>query len=230
MLFRSKIGQHSSTTRKLVSGVPQGLVLGLMLFTIYVSPVGDLIISMGLKHHQYADDTQLYFAVRASHYKDDLNIIEKCTSSVQDWFLVNDLLLNPTKSEVIAVGTATQRRTIISAGTVTVAGAPLLFVDNIRSLGVQIDSNLSFDAQVKAVCRSCNHHIRALRQIRNNLSPSSVHVLTTVTRSFTTSQRRTFKSYTGYKTMCTVESTEIDVARINAGLIAMVTCRLPDTV
>ena len=42
---------------------------------------------MGLKHHQYADDTQLYFVVRESHYKDDLNIIEKCTSSVQDWFL-----------------------------------------------------------------------------------------------------------------------------------------------
>ena len=51
-----------------------------------------------------------------------------------------------------------------------VAGAPLSFVDNIRSLRVQIDSDLSFDAQVNAVCRSCNHHNRALRQIRNNLS------------------------------------------------------------
>ena len=149
--------------------MPQGSVLGPMLFTAYVSPVGDVITSMGLKHHQYADDTQLYFEVRASHHKDDSNVIEKCTSSVQDWFLVNDLLLNPTKSEVIAVGTAAQHRTT-SAGTVAVAGAPLSFVDNICSLGVQIDSNLSFDAQVNAVCRSCNHHIRALRQIRNNLS------------------------------------------------------------
>ena len=137
-----KIGQHSSTTRKLDLGVPQGSVLDPMLFTAYVSPVGDVITSMGLKHHQYTDDTQLYFAVRASHYKDDLNIIEKCTSSVQDWFLVNDLLLNPTKSEVIAVETATQRRTTISAGTVAIAGAPLSFVDNIRSLSVQINSDL----------------------------------------------------------------------------------------
>ena len=108
--------------------------------------------------------------MRASHYNDDLNIIEKCTSSVQDWFLVNDPLLISTKSEVTAVGTATQRRSTISAGTVTVAGATLLFVKNIRSLGEQIDSDLSFDAQVNAVCRSYNHHIRALRQIRNNLS------------------------------------------------------------
>ena len=57
-----------------------------------------------------------------------------------------------TKSEVIAVGTASQRRTTIIAGTVTVARAPLLFVNNIRSLGVQIDSDLSSDAQANAVC------------------------------------------------------------------------------
>ena len=79
-----KIGQHSSTTRRLDLGMPQGSVLGPIIFTAYFSSVGDVIISMGLKHHQYADDTQLYFAVRPSHYKDDLNIIEKCTSSVQD--------------------------------------------------------------------------------------------------------------------------------------------------
>ena len=89
-----KIGQHSPSTRKQDSGVPQESVLGPMLFTAYVSSVGDVITSMGLKQHQYADNTQLYFAVRASHYNDDLNIIEKCTSSIQDWFLVNDLLLN----------------------------------------------------------------------------------------------------------------------------------------
>ena len=98
-----KISQRSSTTRKLHSGVAQDSVLGPMLFPAYVFPVGNAITSMGLKHHQYADDTQLYFPVRASHYKDDLNIIDKCTSSVQDWFLVSDLLLNPTKLEVIAV-------------------------------------------------------------------------------------------------------------------------------
>ena len=56
-----KIGQHLSTTRKLNSGAPQRSVLGPLIFTSYVSPVGNVITSMGLKHHQYADDKQLYF-------------------------------------------------------------------------------------------------------------------------------------------------------------------------
>ena len=45
--------------------MPQESVLGPLLFAAYVSPVGDVITPMGLKHHQYADDTQLNFAVRA---------------------------------------------------------------------------------------------------------------------------------------------------------------------
>ena len=126
--------------------IPERQLFGPMLFTVYVFPVSDVITSMGVKHHQYADDTQLYFAARASHYKDDLNIIEKCASSVPDWFLVNDLLLNPTKSEVIAVGTATQSRTTISAGTVAVAGAPLSFVDNIRNRESHADGDGCFRA------------------------------------------------------------------------------------
>ena len=42
-------------------------------------------------------------------------------------------------------------------------------MDKNKSLGASIDADLSFDAQVNAVCRTCNYHIRALRHIRNNL-------------------------------------------------------------
>ena len=78
-----KIGQHSSTMRKL-NGRATGIGARSIALHSRCLPVGDVITSVDLKYHQYADDTQLYFAVRAMHYKDDLSIIEQCTSSVQD--------------------------------------------------------------------------------------------------------------------------------------------------
>ena len=99
------IGTQSSTTTHLDSGVPQRSVLGPLLFSAYISPVEEVIRSCGLDHHQYTDDTQLYFAVSTSYSAADIKVVETCTLAVQEWFLHYDLLLNPAKSEVVAVGT-----------------------------------------------------------------------------------------------------------------------------
>ena len=107
--------------------------------------------------------------MRSAHDLADLKQIEKCTLAVRDWFLDNDLQLNPSKSEPMSLGTVAQRRIVIGAGSVAVAGTTLQFVDSIWSLGVSVDADLSFDVHVNAACKSCNFHVRALRKIRNSL-------------------------------------------------------------
>jgi len=93
-----KLGQHKSTETKLEVDVPQGSVLGPLLFAVYCSPVADVITSHGVRHHQYADDTQLHLAMRADN---TASILTACTADVKLWFMQNGLQLNPDKSEAL---------------------------------------------------------------------------------------------------------------------------------
>ena len=76
---------------------------------------------------------------------------------MQQWFAINELLLNPDKSEVIFLGTSAQLKAANAVKTVIVAGSSLPLAVEVKSLGVIIDNRLSFDSHVTAVCRACNY-------------------------------------------------------------------------
>ena len=75
--------------------------------------------------HQYADDTQLFIAVRASTIQSDLSVIEVCSMIAQQWFAINELLLNPDKSEAVLFGTSAQLKSTAADDTIIVASSSL---------------------------------------------------------------------------------------------------------
>ena len=102
-----RVGSERSSTAACAFGVPQGSVLGPLLFSLYVAPIATVIAGFGICHSQYADDTQLYISLKDPNA---LPLLSVCFETVHNWFSLNGLSLNPTKSEAIVIGTGARLR------------------------------------------------------------------------------------------------------------------------
>jgi len=96
-----KLCNHRSTPTPVTTGVPQGSVLGLLLFTIYTSPIAAIASAHSVLQQQYADDTQLYIALSLNDSSTSTPNLESCLSDLYYWCCVNGLALNPDKTDCI---------------------------------------------------------------------------------------------------------------------------------
>jgi len=126
-------------------------------------------------YQQYADHTQLYLSVRTSDSAHHLDILRACSTALHDWYLAvySRTLLNADKTNVILLGTASQLRLVASVDSVEVAGVTLPVASTLKSLGVILDQQLTFDDHTMAIAKSCNYHTWAIKHVRH-LLPESV--------------------------------------------------------
>ena len=100
-----KIGSTLSDVCKLLFGVPQGSVLGPLLFSLYTTPL-NLIISKhkGIKFHFYAEDSQVYIHLSQKNASAAFEKLNRCLDDVKEWISTSKLKLNPDKTEFIIFG------------------------------------------------------------------------------------------------------------------------------
>ena len=162
------VNDESSLYTKVSYGVPQGSVLGPILFILYLLPLGSAIKKYDINFHCYADDVQLYLSFKPNE-TNKISKLQACLQDITIWMTRNFLLLNSDKTEVIVLGPKHLRKQLVN-DTVTLNDISLTSALTVRNLGVIFDQNLSFDSHIKEISRTAFFHLRNISKIRSLLS------------------------------------------------------------
>ena len=170
--FTVNINRVSSEKCFLRIGVPQGSILGPVLFILYTKELENIAKKHGFNIHMYADDTQLYIEFNPIHKTMvDINTkITECLQEIHDWMLSNHLKLNPTKTEALLLqckSTSDVTQDILSLNS---NGDKTQTSNVVKSLGVWFDNTLNLEEHVNSVIQSCNINLHNLRMISSKLS------------------------------------------------------------
>ena len=169
---------HESTPSALKCGVPQGSVLGPLLFTLYMQSLSNVICKSGHSYHFFADDSQLHNSSIPSDFLALVHSFKDCIEDVAEWMSDRKLKMNDDKTELIAIGTKSRINQVTPNLTpVSISGYDIPFSQSARNLGIFIDETLSMDVHTKYLCRILFCQLRRLGKIRPFLSTDATNKL-----------------------------------------------------
>ena len=143
---------------------------------LYTTEIGKIVEKNNLKHHSFADDSQIYSSYHPSKVSELKAQLLPCISEITDWTKSNRLQINPSKTEFIWCTTARRGKTFnrepFRLGDVTVEAST-----SVRYLGAYIDSDMSMTIHINHLVRTCFYNLRRIKHIRRFITTKTAILL-----------------------------------------------------
>lgn len=158
----------SSNLVEVKRGVPQGSILGPILFILFSSDIINCIKNS--KFHIYADDIQVYIHFRPNDLDNTVRDINDDLNQISSWSVQNGLLLNPLKTKFMVLGSKRQLAILPETIKVSLMGNPVDRIYEARNLGLKVDAHLRFEKHLAECVQNCFFRLKTLYKLRPYIS------------------------------------------------------------
>ena len=164
-----QIDDRRSEILTLNFGIPQGSILGPLIFNLYVA---DLHEHLDAECRQYADDTSIYSCIKPADLPRSIMSMQATLEKLEKWSDHSNLVMNPEKTKTMLISTVQMSKAHSSTNAdlnLKINGTTLERVNSAKLLGTILHEHLKWEENVKSVAKSCYGTLATLRKLKNVL-------------------------------------------------------------
>jgi hypothetical protein len=170
----TRIGQSTSTSLLVRHGVPQGSILGPLLFTIYMNDLPKVVSNCNVE--SYVDDTKKFISFSLSEVDLGMLSLSQDLRNIAEWCCSNKLLINPTKTEFMIFGMEKSIKNLPNLS-IPFLGKILTPVTVCKDLGLTLDATLTFDDHINLLTSTLTSSLCQINRVRHLFDKNALLVM-----------------------------------------------------